>query len=61
MDRLRKYCEGGLSAEDERMMRDYLTEHGTDADVSECLGEIFDSIGESDEKRRISKPLPPLA
>ena len=30
------------------MMRDYLTEHGTDADVSECLGEIFDSIGESD-------------
>lgn len=48
MDRLRKYCEGGLSAEDERMMRDYLTEHGTDADVSECLGEIFDSIGESD-------------
>ena len=48
MDKLKEYCEGRLSAGDERMMRDFLAEHGNDADVSECLGKIFDDMGESD-------------
>ena len=48
MDKLKEYCEGRLSAGDERMMRDFLAEHGNDADVSECLGKIFDHMGESD-------------